>query len=160
VQDDTPNDENVYRARFYFDTNGFDPGEAQNRRRTRLFIAFEENPTRRLMAIVLRRLSGTYSVMGRARLDDNSQYDTGFTTIADGSHFVEMAWKRSSGPDANDGEFELWIDGSSVHSVATLDNSISSVDFARLGALSVKVGATGTLFWDEFMSRRLQYIGP
>jgi hypothetical protein len=30
----------------------------------------------------------------------------------------------------------------------------------RLGALSVKPGATGTLFWDEFESRRLTYIGP
>jgi hypothetical protein len=40
------------------------------------------------------------------------------------------------------------------------DNSISALDFARLGALSVKVGADGTLRWDEFESRRQNYMGP
>ena len=73
---------------------------------------------------------------------------------------MELAWKRSSGPDANDGAFELWIDGVSVHAATTLDNSISSVDFVRMGALSVKTGAAGTLYWDEFESRRVSYIGP
>jgi hypothetical protein len=160
VQDDLPDDENLYRARFWFDTNGFDPGESLNHRRTRIFLAFEEAPLRRLAAVVLRRLSGAYALMGRARLDDNSQYDTGFFPISDGPHLVELAWKRSSGPDANDGEFQLWIDGVSVHAAANLDNSVSSVDLVRLGALSVKPGATGTLFWDEFESRRLTYIGP
>jgi hypothetical protein len=160
VEDRLPDDEGLYRARFYFDTNGFDPGEALNHRRTRLFIAFEESPNRRLAAIVLRRIGGAYALLGRARLDDDSQYDTGFFPIGDGVHFVELAWKRASGPDANDGAFELWIDGTSVHSATTLDNSISAVDFVRLGALSVKTGASGTLFWDEFVSRRLSYIGP
>src|SRR6185295_8054005 len=41
VQDDTPNAENRYRARFYFDPNGFDPGEAQSHFRTRILIAFD-----------------------------------------------------------------------------------------------------------------------
>jgi hypothetical protein len=160
VQDDSPQDEARYRVRFHFDTNGFDPGETQNHLRTRLFIAFEESPTRRLAAVVLRRLGGQYAVMGRVRRDDNSQYNTGFFPISDDAHFVELDWKRSSGADANDGSFEMWLDGISVHSVNTLDNSISAVDFARLGALSVKAGADGTLYWDEFESRRVTYIGP
>jgi hypothetical protein len=29
-----------------------------------------------------------------------------------------------------------------------------------MGALSVKAGASGTLFFDEFVSRRLASIGP
>jgi hypothetical protein len=29
-----------------------------------------------------------------------------------------------------------------------------------MGALSVKPGASGTLYWDEFESRRDDYIGP
>jgi hypothetical protein len=159
VQDDTPVDEDRYRARFYFDTNGFDPGESAGAHRTRVFIAFEEGPTRRLAAIVLKRTAGTYSVMGRARLDDNTQADTGFFDISPGAHFVELEWKRSSGPSANDGTFQLWIDGVSVSTLLNLDNSQSAVDFARMGALSVKAGATGTLYWDEFESRRFNYIG-
>lgn len=66
----------------------------------------------------------------------------------------------SSGPDANDGSFQLWIDDTSVSMLTGLDNSRSAVDMARLGALSVKSGAAGTLYWDEFESRRLTAIGP
>jgi hypothetical protein len=160
VEDRLPDDENLYRARFFFDTNTFDPGEALNHRRTRLFIAFEESPNRRLVAIVLRRIGGVYALQGRTRLDDDTQYDTGFTTITPGEHWVEFAWRRASGPDANDGAFELRIDGTAVHATASLDNSLSGVDFVRLGALSVKVGASGTLYFDEFVSRRLRSIGP
>ena len=40
-----------------------------------------------------------------------------------------------------------------------LDNSLAEVDFARLGALSVKTGAGGTLFFDDFESRRQSYVG-
>jgi hypothetical protein len=159
VQDDTPDDESRYRARFYFDPNGFDPGEALDHRRIRLFVAFEENPNRRLAAVVLRRLNGDYALGGRARQDDDSQHDTGFFPITDDEHFVEIDWRRASGPDGNDGFFEMWIDGTSVYATASLDNSISGVDFARLGALSAKEAASGTLYWDQFDSRRTTYIG-
>jgi hypothetical protein len=160
VADESPLNEDRYRARFYFDTNGFDPGEAQGRLRTRILLVLEEAPVRRLAAIVLRRQLGAFSLLGRARRDDNSQANTGFFPIADGEHFVEIDWRRSSGPDASDGSFEMFIDGTSVSLLTGLDNSLSSVDFVRLGALSVKAGASGTLFWDEFESRRASYIGP
>jgi hypothetical protein len=39
-------------------------------------------------------------------------------------------------------------------------NSLSEVDFVRMGALSVKLGASGTMYWDEFESRRQNGIGP
>jgi hypothetical protein len=160
VQDDRPGDENRYRARFYFDPNGFDPGEAQAHLRTRLFIAFEEAPTRRLAAVVLRRQSGVHAVMLRCRLDDNSQDNSGFFPISDAPHWVEIDWQRATGPDALDGACRLWIDGASVSTRTNLDNSLSGVDFVRMGALSVKTGASGTLYWDDFESRRQGDIGP
>ncbi len=160
VEDDTPQDERRYRARFYFDPNGFDPGEGSAHFRTRLFIAFEENPTRRLLALVLRRQGGQYSLRARARQDDNSQVDTAFFGITDAPHAVEVDWQRSSTPGANDGSLRLWIDGTPVATVAGLDNNRSSVDFVRMGALNVKPGANGTMYWDEFVSRRESYIGP
>jgi hypothetical protein len=160
VEDRSPDDEDRYRARFLFDTNGFDPGEAAGTRRTRIFILFEEAPLRRLAAVVLRRVGGVYGIMGRARRDDNSQADTGFFTIADGTHSVELDWRRSSAPEATDGHLHLWIDGTLVSTLDDLDNDGSAVDFVRLGALSVKASAGGTLYWDEFVSRRLTGIGP
>jgi uncharacterized protein YkwD len=160
VTDTTPTDENRYRVRFRFDPHTFDPGQAQSHFRTRIFIAFEESPTRRLAAIVLKRQGNAYSLMGRTRLDDNSQADTGFIAITNVPHVVEIDWKRSSAPGANDGAFQMWIDGTSVASLSGLDNSLSAVDFVRLGALSVKSGATGAMYWDAFESRRQTYIGP
>jgi hypothetical protein len=153
VQDDTPADESYYRASFQFDPNGFDPGESQNKFRTRIFIGFEDGP-RRLFAVVLRRIGGQYAIMGRARLDDNSQANTGFVDITDDVHTIDLYWHRSSGPDANDGTFEISIDGGPPSTLTGLDNSLSSVDFVRLGALSVKPGATGNLYWDAFASSR------
>jgi hypothetical protein len=160
VQDDTPNDEVAYRARFRIKPNGFDPGESRGQRRTRVFIGFEENPSRRLFAVVLRRLNGQYALMGRVRLDAGVQTDTGFFDISDAPHAVEVRWIRSSTPSSNDGRFEFYVDGTLRSTLTGLDNNQSAVDFARLGALSVKGGAAGTLFWDSFESRRLRYIGP
>ena len=54
----------------------------------------------------------------------------------------------------------MWIHGVSVATLSSLDDVLSAVDFARLGALSVKAGASGVLHWDEFESRRQGHIGP
>ena len=159
VQDSTPADEPRYRARFYFDTNGFDPGEALDRRRVMLFVAFEENPVRRLVLIILRRLNGAYSVRGSTRLDDNTKLETPFVPITDGPHFVEFDWRRATSPDAQDGRFALWVDGGAVYANSSVDNALSAVDFVRMGAITVKAGASGTLYWDHFRSRRSSAIG-
>jgi hypothetical protein len=160
VQDDRPQDESRYRARFWFHTNGFDPGEAQNRFRMRLFLAFEENPNLRLVAVVLRRLGGLYYVRARVRLDDGTRADTAFFPIADGPHAIELDWRRATAPGAGDGAFDFYIDGNPMATLSGLDNGASAVDFVRLGALSVKSGAAGTLYWDEFESHRQRHIGP
>jgi len=160
VEDQIPVDENRVRARFYIDPSAFDPGEASLQRRTRVMIGFEEGPLRRVFAVVLRRVNGQYGIMGRARLDDNNQADTGFFDITAATHFVEVDWLRSSGPDANDGRFVLSIDGVVQSTLSGLDNSISSVDFSRLGALSLKASANGTLEWDHYQANRMGAVGP
>jgi hypothetical protein len=160
VQDDTPKDETTYRVRFYFHPGDFDPGEGLSHFRTRIFIAFEEAPTRRLFALILRRIGGQYSLMGRVRRDDNTQADAGFFPIAAAQHFIEGRWVRATAPGASDGVFELWVDGAPQATLTSVDNDVSTVDFVRLGALSVKTGASGTLYFDEFESRRETLIGP
>ncbi len=154
VEDDSPNDDSHYRASFYFDPNGFDPGEAQSHFRTRIFIAFQEAPTRRLAAVVLKRQGSVFSVMGRARLDDDTQADTGFFTLTDAAHRIGIDLHRASGPGTGDGAFQLRIDDAVVSTLPNLGNSLSGVDFTRLGALSVKSGAAGTVYGDEFEARR------
>jgi hypothetical protein len=159
VQDDRPRDERRYRARFYFDPNGFDPGEGQSHFRTRIFLAFSEAPTRRVAAIILRRLGGVYAIRGRARLDDDRQVDTPFIPITDAPHVIELELQRATVPLIRDGYFRVSVDGVTL-SLDSLDNDLANVDFVRMGALSVKAGATGTMYWDEFESRRQGAIGP
>jgi hypothetical protein len=43
---------------------------------------------------------------------------------------------------------------------AGLDNHAAEVDFVRMGVLSPKAGASGTIRLDEFRSQRETPIGP
>jgi hypothetical protein len=160
VEDQSPNDEREYHARFHFDTNAFDPGEALEHRRTRLLIAFSEAPTRRVAAVVLRRLNGQYAIRARARLDDDTQADSDFVPITDGPHAIELWLQAATTPGGSNGFMVLYVDGQPEDVMIGLSNHLAAVDFARMGALSVKPGASGTLYWDEFESRRDDYIGP
>ena len=160
VQDDTPAAEPRYRARFYFDPNGFDPGEAVGQFRQRIFVAFSEAPMKRLVLLMVRRMGGQYALGAQVRLDDDTLAKPPFVLITDGPHAIEIDWQKATAAGANDGHFEMWIDGTSVVTVTGLDNDERPVDFVRMGAISVKAGASGTLYFDEFVSRRLAYIGP
>jgi hypothetical protein len=160
VQDDTPIVERRYRARFYFDPNGFDPGEAMSHFRIRIFIAFDPSGLR-VVTFVLKRQGGAYSIETRVRRNDGTRADTGFFPISDGPHFIEFDWRRATGPGASDGSLEMWIDGGMpAATLSGIDNDLSSVDSARLGALAVKTGAAGTLYFDQFESHRRNYVGP
>jgi hypothetical protein len=156
VEHDSPCEETRYRARFYFDPNGFDPGQGDSHFRTRLLLAFD-SLNQRIVTIVLRKIGTVYSVKARVRLDDGTRADTSFFTVSDAPHAIEFDWQKSSG--ASDGSFELFIDGDSKQTLTGLDNDVSPITFVRMGALSVKTGAAGTLFFDEFEARRLEPIG-
>jgi hypothetical protein len=159
VVDDTPIYESRYRGRFYFDPNGFDPGEASSHFRTRIFIAFDPSGLR-VITVVLKRQGGAYSLETRVRRNDGTRADTGFVPISDGPHVVELDWQRATGPGVSDGLLEMWIDDTFAALLVGIDNDLSYVDFARLGALAIKTGAAGTLYFDQFESRRRSYVGP
>jgi hypothetical protein len=158
VQHDTPASFSRYRARLYFDPNGFDPGEASSHFRVRIFLA-QDASNQRLVTIVLKRQGGQYSVAARARLNDGTRVDTAFFNITNAQHFVEFDWQRATGPGTSDGYLGLLIDGTTVAVLTALDNDLSPVSFVRMGAIAVKTGAAGTLYFDQFESRRLNLIG-
>jgi hypothetical protein len=162
VQDNSPDEESYYRARFHFDPNDFDPGVANGKLRTRIMLAFgggDGAPTRRLMAVVLRLLNGNYSIMTRVSRNNGTRANTGFFPISNGPHVIEIAWRRATSPDLSDGTFQMWIDGVLVSTLTGLPTNSNGITFVRLGGLSLKLGANGTLFWDNFVSRRFTFIG-
>lgn len=158
VRDDSPGGENEYHARFYFDPNGFTTG--MNGQRTKIFQAFDETPQRRIVTIALRVLNGGYLITAKTKNDDDTWANTGFFTITDAPHVIEVKWKRATTGSSNDGSLQLWIDGASQATLSGLDNNTSQVDYARLGAFGIKAGSSGTLYFDEFSSHRVTYIGP
>ena len=158
AQDDTPNAEKRYRARFYFDPNGFDPGEADSHFRTRILIAFDQAGLRAI-TLVLKRQLGAYTVETRVKRNDGTRADTGFFPITDGPHFLEFDWQHSTGPGTSNGALEFFIDDVSVATLTGIDNDQSAIESVRMGALSIKTGANGTPYYDQFESRRLRQIG-
>ena len=160
VQDDTPSAETRYRVRFYLDPNNFDPGEADGKRRVRVFIAFS-GASQRVVTLVLRRLGGVYSLQARTRRDDGTRADTGFFDISNAPHFVEFDWRRATVAGANDGALLFYIDDTPLSNLSGLDNDGSTVESARLGVMTIKTPAAGgTLLFDQYESRRIRYIGP
>jgi hypothetical protein len=145
-------------VRFYFDPNGFDPGEADSHFRTRILIAFDKSALRAI-TLVLKRQLGAYTVEARVKRDDGSRADTGFFPITDGPHFLEFDWQSSTGSGANNGSLQFWIDDVSMATLTGIDNDQSVIESVRMGALSIKTGANGTPYYDQFESRRLRQIG-
>jgi hypothetical protein len=160
VQDDSPAGEAVYRARFYFDPSQFDPGQASGHFRARVFLMFDEAGSRRLSALVLKRQGDAFSLMQRCRRDDNTQADTGFFPLTPGAHWVMVETAPASTASSSDGRCALTVDGTTLATLSAVQNSLGAVGTVRLGAMSVKAGATGTLRLDEFVSRRRGAIPP
>jgi Zn-dependent metalloprotease len=155
VEDTTPNNESAYFGMFLMNPGTFDPGEAMGRFRMRPFLGLDQSPTtRRAFVIVLRRLGGIYSIMARVARDDGSRVNTGFFEISNATHSIKYRYVRSTAPGANNGQFQLWIDGALVSTLTGIDNDTYGIDAGRLGALSVKLGANGTFYQDYFSSWR------
>jgi hypothetical protein len=161
VQDNHPSNQSRYRARFYLHPYTFNPGESLNHFRTRVFLAFDEVPTqKRVMAIVLKRQGGVYSLAVRVRRDDNVQVDTSFFPLSVAAHSIEIDWQRATGPGANNGALRVWIDDVLKQTLSGIDNDQLGIDSVRMGALSLKGGAGGQLLFDELESRSLTAVGP
>jgi hypothetical protein len=123
-------------------------------------MALDESPQKRVVQVILRRLGGAYSLRARITLDDGTRAETPFVPITDAPHVVEFDWAQASAPMAADGSFQLWIDGQPAPALTGLQNHTYAIDYVRLGAMVVKPGASGTMYFDRFESRRAMYIGP
>ncbi len=152
VEDDTPNAETHYHARFQINPHDFDPGESSGAFRVRVAIAFQGNPQKRIVAIVLKRQNGNYFIEARARQDDDTLDDTGFVPITDDIHMIDFDWTRATSPSAGDGELDFWVDGVLQSTISSVADGNATIDFIRLGLMSIKPGASGDVYFDNFAS--------
>ncbi len=161
VTDDHPTAEARYRVRFYFDPNTITM--AQNDAHL-IFIARTGNGTSTgatVLQVELRYSAGKYQI--RALISDDGTVFTssGWFTISDAPHPIELDWRASTAAGANNGGLTLWIDAVQQANVTGIDNDTRRIESVRMGAVSgVDIGTRGTYYFDTFESRRQTYIGP
>jgi hypothetical protein len=161
VRDNTPAAEPRYRARFYFHSNNFVLG---NGIRQRILMAQRDSDNGRLITLMVRRVApnNTLSFLARVLEDSGSLRDVplGQYPGAETYRFIEFDWQKATAPGANNGRFQALVDGTERANITNLDNdAVGGVDFARMGVMA-PIDGSGTLFYDEFESRRVTAIGP
>lgn len=158
VEDSSPTAEGRYRARFAFDPNSFDPGTRAGR--SIMFQALSTQPkNKKIISMLVRWFAGKYQIMVKVRMDSGGNRKTGWIEIPDRPHTIELDWRKSSAPGRNDGSFSLWIDGQLQSNLQQIDNDTRFLDIVRLGMIHSAPGAAGTIYLDDFVSRRSTYIG-
>jgi hypothetical protein len=157
VTDNTPNVEQQYHARFYFDPNSIRMTSGNS---MYIFYGYTSNGT------VVLRVEFGWSGSGyrlRAALRDNSNTwtTTSWFNISDASHLIEFYWQASTGARRNNGSLTFWIDNTQQANLTGINNNTRRIDYIQLGAVAgVDTGTRGTLFFDAFESHRYSNIGP
>jgi hypothetical protein len=156
VNDDTPNSETRYRARFYFDPNSI-PMVVGNAHL--IFQGF--SGTTQVLQVELRFQATGYELRALLVNDAKAWTSTNWIPLSDAPHALELDWRASTAAGANNGGLTLWIDGLQQADLTGVDNDTRRIDQARLGPSSgIDNGTRGTCFFDTFESRRSTYIGP
>ena len=127
VTDDRPNAEPRYRARFYFDPNTITmaPNDAHL-----IFLGRTANGTATgttILQVEFRYSGGKYQI--RALILDNATTFTssGWFTISDAPHPIELDWRASTAAGANNGGLTLWIDGGVSGNAGTPQANITGI---------------------------------
>lgn len=153
IQDNTPVAEKAYNARFYFNPNSVTFLTASS---NRIFVA--RNNTVDILRLDMRIAGGVYQLRASVRLDSGAYSNTIYYNMTNAPQAIELAWKASSAPGANNGVLELYIDGVLKQTLTGLDNDTLAIELARLGMLAGNL--SGTEYFDAFVSTRGTYIGP
>ena len=157
VSDESPTAESRYRTRFYFDPNSI--AMSYNNAHY-LFYGYSGTSTA-VLQVEIRFVSGVYQLRAALRNDNSSWTNSNWFTIADAPHIIEMDWRASTAPGANNGGLTLWIDGVQRANLTGVDNDTRRIDRIQLGAVGgIDSGTRGTYYLDGFESRRQTYIGP
>jgi hypothetical protein len=166
VQDDTPDGEKVYAARFYNDSTDLALTAAHEFYH---FIAFDAaaNPEVRV-GVKFDDSLDELRLFLEVFLDHGGIASTETTheiELPAGWHYVEVGWTASTG--GNNGSAYLCVDEDEPSGVcenlSNLDNDTGAIDFVRWGAIDVPSNTPtgiGDIELDDFESRRSLKIGP
>jgi FtsP/CotA-like multicopper oxidase with cupredoxin domain len=152
--DNSPVAEPGYHARFYFDPNSTATG---NNAQPDIFVGYDASSTPLFRVQYQRTQGGNATYRVRAIVTDAGGTTTsGWVNITDSWTSVEVAWQS-----ANPATFRLYVNGILRQSITGLDTSAFKLETVWLGP-SGNLGnnVSGTMYFDDFVSKRTQYIGP
>ena len=151
VTDNTPINETSYHARFYLHPNGTSPrGSAHD-----IFVGREASGATIFRVQYRRTTSGLYQIRGAVLRSGGTSY-TGWQTITNAPHAIEIAWQSSVSAS-----FSLYIDGVLKQTLSGLNTSARKLESVLLGPSSgLTRSMSGTEYYDAFVSGRNSYIGP
>jgi hypothetical protein len=157
VVDETPSNEQRYRARFYFDPNSI---TMKNGNAHFIFMGYTTAGTT-IFRVEFRFYGGEYLLRVGISRDNGTWINSSWSALSNTPHFIELDWQSANAPDANNGYLAFWIDGTQTANLTGVDNDTRRVEFVRLGAITgIESGTRGTYYFDAFESRRQSYIGP
>ena len=154
VQDDSPDGETRYHARFYLDPNGLAMGLNEE-----LEVFSGQAASGAALRVQLMFDGSEYHVRIGAATDAAGWVDGAWHSLDPGRNAIEIEWLASTAAGANNGLMRLWLNGAYFDAVYQVDNDTLALDSVRLGAVGVDAGTSGTLYLEEFESRRLSHIG-
>ena len=146
--------ESRYRARFYFDPNSLTMASGDI-----LDLLVTSGTTTDYASVQLRDNAGTYEIRVGVLNDSASWTDSAWYAISDAWTAIEIDWMAASAAAANDGYLTLWLDGTSKETLSSVDNDTHELEKVMLGTQGIESGTSGTLYFDDFVSRRISYIG-
>lgn len=157
VEDDTPNAEGHYRARFYIDPNSIKVARGKH---LTIFTAQSLDTAGKPFELLLRRHERQYQVRLNAAQPGAANANSGWLPLPNQPSSVEIEWLRATGAGAQDGVARVWLGGKQAVEMTGLGNGGLAVDRVQLGLLRGGGSKTkGTLLLDHFESRRNSYIG-
>ncbi|MGB8983060.1 MAG: hypothetical protein WCC12_14385, partial [Anaerolineales bacterium] len=101
------------------------------------------------------QLYDAYQVRAGLLDDAGAWSDTGWYDIPDAWSAIELEY----GAFANSGSLTLWLNGVQTQTLTTIDNETRTITEVRLGVQGIEADTRGTLYFDDFESRRFSYIG-
>ena len=160
VADNRPTAEPRYRARFYFHPNSI---TLANKITHPIFYGVQGSGTS-VMRIGFQKASNKYQVRAGLLNDGTTWKFTSWYTISNAWHVLEVDWLASTSTSAKNGSLTFWLDGVQKATVTKIDNDTRRIDASWLGWLGptegLGAGTQGSYYFDDFVSRRLSYIGP
>ena len=154
----SPFQDKQYRARFYFDPN---TATVDINSPVQIFNGYSRDLPALRIALQRIYVNNVYQYQLRSESANDLGYwnSTPWITITDNFHAVEIQWNAASGLGNNNGVLNFWVDGNLRASLNSIDNDTFEIDSVKLGAIAGLINMPGSIFFDEFISRRNTYIG-